>query len=139
MKVIIAGSRQIKDFGAIVDAMLDAAHYGIFAAEVVSGAASGVDQLGERWADQAGVPIKRFPAYWKTHGKRAGPIRNKQMAEYGNALVAIWDGESKGTRHMIEAAKAAGMPILIFKVRHGLKVGEEFVPSQPEKAAGRVN
>lgn len=61
--------------------------------EVVSGGASGADAGGEAWAKKRGIPIKRFPADWKTHGRAAGPIRNRQMAEYADAVVLFLEGE----------------------------------------------
>jgi hypothetical protein len=70
--------------------------------EVVSGCARGADQLGERWADERGYPVKRFPADWHKHGKRAGYLRNEEMAGYATHLVAFWDGRSRGTKHMID-------------------------------------
>ena len=70
--------------------------------EIVSGAARGVDTLGEMYAEKYGISLKRFPADWNTHKRAAGPIRNAQMAEYGDCLLAFWDGSSKGTKNMIE-------------------------------------
>ena len=72
--------------------------------EVVSGTAIGADSLGETWALQHNIPIKRFPAKWKRYGKSAGPIRNKQMAKYANALVLFWDGKSRGSANMLKIA-----------------------------------
>jgi hypothetical protein len=101
MRTIIAGCRDIENeilvFGAIVQS-------GICITEVVSGGAKGVDRLGEEWADRNNIPVKLFPAQWKEHGKAAGPIRNDAMAIYANALIAIWDGQSRGTKNMIDNA-----------------------------------
>lgn len=79
--------------------------------EVVSGCCRGVDRAGEEWARQRGIPVKRFPANWKKFGVAAGPIRNAEMAEYAEALVAIPTGVSRGTRDMIDKAKARGLEI----------------------------
>jgi hypothetical protein len=72
--------------------------------EIVSGCANGADKLGERYADDSGYGITRFPAEWKLYGKQAGYIRNKQMAEYATHCVCFWDGQSKGTKMMIDLA-----------------------------------
>jgi hypothetical protein len=101
MKTIIAGSRSITDF-AVVDQTIKNSGYEI--TEVISGTAKGVDTLGEEWASLNNIPITRFPADWKTYGKSAGYIRNEEMAKYADALIAIWDGKSKGTRHMVNLA-----------------------------------
>ena len=99
MKVIIAGSRNINDYKLLVDT-IQRSGYDI--TEVVSGCATGVDWLGEQWARANDVPIKEMPANWNRHGNSAGPIRNRDMAEYADAAIIIWDGESRGTRNMIE-------------------------------------
>ena len=99
MKVIIAGSRNINDYKLIVDTIQSS---GYTITEVVSGTAVGPDQLGERWARANNTPIKEMPADWIRHGNSAGPQRNRAMAEYADAAIIIWDGQSRGTRNMIE-------------------------------------
>lgn len=64
--------------------------------------AVGVDTLGYRWAQCNNIPIKEMPANWNRDGKKAGPIRNRDMAEYADAAIVIWDGSSPGSRNMIE-------------------------------------
>jgi hypothetical protein len=98
MKTIIAGSRNINNYSLLCRVMKDVPWE---ITEVVCGKARGVDTLGERWAHEHGIPVKEFPADWDTHGKAAGPIRNKQMAEYADALVALRLNKSAGTTHMI--------------------------------------
>jgi hypothetical protein len=114
LKVIIAGGRDIHK-RSLLDKAIVAAQFKI--TEVVSGHAKGVDTLGELWADFYNVPVKLFPADWETHGKRAGFIRNAAMAEYADALIAVWDGKSKGTQHMIETARTAGLTVFVLRVR----------------------
>lgn len=99
MKVIIAGTRSINDYKLVVDSIKSS---GYTITEVVSGCATGVDWLGEQWARANDIPIKEMPANWDRDGKSAGPMRNRMMAEYADAAVIIWDGESRGTRNMIE-------------------------------------
>ena len=99
MKVIIAGSRNIDDYKLVVDT-ISKSGYNI--TEVVSGTAVGVDRLGEQWARANDVPIKEMPADWMRHGNSAGAQRNRAMAEYADAAIIIWDGQSRGTRNMIE-------------------------------------
>lgn len=87
--------------------------------EVVSGGASGIDSLGERWAnnnytpDGNKIPIKKFPAKWDENGKIAGILRNKEMAKYAHALIAIWDGRSPGTMNIIKEATKEGLEIYV--------------------------
>jgi hypothetical protein len=111
MKVIIAGSRTITNPYVVGSAV---AASGFEITEVVSGGARGIDWLGELWAKLSAKPCTVFPADWETHGKRAGVIRNKQMADYADALIAIWDGKSPGTKNMIEEAKKLGLKVYIY-------------------------
>lgn len=98
MKVIIAGSRSIKSLGVVSKAIEES---GFVIDEIVSGHAYGVDKIGEYYATLHNIPLKTFPADWDKHGKAAGPIRNRVMADYADAAVIVWNGVSKGTRHMI--------------------------------------
>jgi hypothetical protein len=99
MKVIIAGSRNISDYMLVVNAVKSS---GYDITTVISGCAVGVDRLGELWARTNNIPIIEMPANWNRDGKKAGPIRNKEMALVADAAVIIWDGESTGTRNMID-------------------------------------
>jgi len=113
MKVIIAGSRGIgpKTTRFLLNALADhIKSQGIYPIdEVVSGTAAGVDKGGELYAEQHDITITRMPADWDHHGRSAGYIRNKEMANHADALIALWDGKSSGTRHMIEIASKKGM------------------------------
>lgn len=99
MKVIIAGTRSVDDYSLVVQAVKRS---GYTITEVVSGCATGIDRLGEQWARANNVPIKEMPADWIRHGNSAGPQRNRAMAEYADAAIIVWDGQSRGTRNMIE-------------------------------------
>lgn len=111
MKVIIAGSREITDKWSIVEAV-GATDWII--SEVVSGTAKGVDILGEEWAKIHKIPIKQFPANWDKYGKAAGFRRNEEMAEYADALIAIWDGKSRGTLHMINSMVSRKKSVYVY-------------------------
>ena len=110
MKVIIAGSRTVTRFDDVLDAVFKS---GFVIDEVVSGGAAGADKFGEDWAAVNSTPIKRFYPDWSQYGRSAGPRRNRQMAEYADALIAVWDGKSRGTQNMIEEMKALGKPFWI--------------------------
>lgn len=111
LKVIITGSRTITDYSDVHNAM----EFSKFIpTEIVSGGAYGVDSLGEKWAVAQNTKVTKFNADWDQYGKDAGPIRNKQIADYADALVAIWDGESRGTLNMINEAHKNGLKIFIY-------------------------
>lgn len=103
MRTIIAGSRSITDISCVQLAMSQCSWTPSL---VLSGTARGVDQLGEQWAKENNIKVARFPADWSSHGKGAGYIRNELMADNADALVALWDGESRGTKHMIKIARS---------------------------------
>jgi hypothetical protein len=111
MKTIIAGSRNITDL-ALVYRAVDLSNYEI--SEVVSGLARGVDTLALEFASAEDIPVKGFPALWDKFGRSAGPLRNREMGDYADCLIAIWDGKSSGTRHMINYMKSLGKPTFVF-------------------------
>lgn len=113
---IIAGSRQ----GATIQDVSEAVQRcGWRISRVISGTARGVDQLGEQWAAEQGIPVSRFPAEWDRFGRSAGYRRNIQMAENAQCLVALWDGESPGTRHMINIARQRGLAVFVYPLGSG--------------------
>lgn len=114
MKVIIAGSRTINSITLVEQAIEES---GFEITEVVSGKAEGVDKLGEFYAEKNDLYIKSFWADWHRYGKAAGPIRNRQMAEYADALIAIWDGKSKGTLNIIKEANKKGLKVFVKDVK----------------------
>lgn len=136
MKLIIAGSRTIRSYVDVLMACNEAFRLWdvfipgtmiatVLVSEVVSGGARGADALGERWAHTRGIPVKRFPADWSKYGDRAGPLRNRAMAEYvfehsapwrPGGLVAVWDGRSRGTLNMIDTARALGLRVHVKRV-----------------------
>ncbi len=84
---------------------------------IISGHAIGADTLGERFATENNLDCELYPADWKSHGRAAGPIRNKKMAEVVDALIAFWNGESKGSVKMIKLAKEHGLKNSRSKIR----------------------
>ncbi len=112
MKTIIAGSRGLNDYLALLNA-IDCIDWQI--TEVISGTCKGADRLGERWARKNKIPISRYYADWKRYGKKAGILRNITMVENAKALLALWDGESKGTEHIITFANALKLKVYIYE------------------------
>ncbi len=110
MKVIIAGSRDFTDY-SLLCSFADQVLSGCGETEIVSGGARGADSMGERYARDRGYGLKVFPAEWKKWGRAAGPIRNGQMADYADVLIAFWDGQSTGTRDMIRKAEEKGLRV----------------------------
>ena len=113
MRTIVAGSRSCKDSQVVYDALYECPW---LITEVVSGTCHGPDSYGELWALDNQVPIKRFPANWPKFGQGAGYQRNIEMAKYGEALIVIWDGFSKGTGHMLDTARKMGYTHVMCKL-----------------------
>jgi len=86
--------------------------------EIVSGGATGADKCGENFAKECNIPLKVFEADWDTLGRKAGPIRNGEMAEYADALC-VFPG-NKGTKDMLSKAKKNNLRIVQFKDKDGI-------------------
>lgn len=124
MKTIIAGSRGIENPGELVQT-LKRVPWEI--TEVVSGTASGADRLGEEYAEEQGLPLTKMPADWDKHGKAAGPKRNREMAEHADCAVILWDGESRGSKNMINEAYKRGLWTVVYNQKQGRVVTVEPV------------
>lgn len=109
-RLIIAGGRDFDDYELLSRHAYEFTHsLDDDTITVISGGAKGADSLGERWAAEALLELVVVKAEWDKHGKAAGPKRNQQMAELGTHLLAFWDGQSKGTRDMIDRAVRNGL------------------------------
>ena len=113
MKIIIAGSRYYDNYDEAT-AFIDDCINRLLSAQssmrmdehvFLSGGCSGADMIGERYAHEMGYEIKRYPAEWNKYGKKAGPVRNKQMIMDCDAVICFWDGKSRGTLSLIKLAE----------------------------------
>lgn len=110
MKLIVAGSRTIKKTKEIEDKILE---YFTRTEKLVTGGCRGPDAIAIDLAKRERIPILVLLPSWRQFGPSAGPIRNAQMADYGDELLAFWDGKSKGTKNMIECMKQRKKPVTI--------------------------
>lgn len=127
MRILVCGSRNWTDAALIETALQDVVDDNGIGFDdnmqslvVIHGAARGADLIAASFAkawEAQGRPISTlaFPADWRTHGKAAGMIRNRQMLTEGkpDLVLAFWDGHSKGTANMIELAKKAGVKVKV--------------------------
>jgi len=116
MKIIIAGGRNYQFTDKDVEKLNSIKH---LTTEIVSGGAKGVDSEGERWAKSNGIPVKMFKADWNQYGRAAGPIRNKQMAQYADAIVLFPGGS--GTDNMHANAVKANLKIYDYRDKNNFK------------------
>lgn len=110
MKLAVVGSRSFSDF-QILSGFLDKIAPRVSA--IVTGDAKGADRLAARWARERGIPTIVFRADWARHGRAAGPIRNQEIVDAADAMVAFWDGTSRGTKDAIQRARKKGIPVEI--------------------------
>lgn len=116
MKVLICGSRKINNMAILASAIRES---GFVISEIISGGAEGVDYLAEQYAALAKIPIRIFrPEYQKYHAKQAPLIRNEVMVKECEAVIAIWDGISRGTDYTIRCARKYKRPIYIWTKTH---------------------
>lgn len=118
MRLIIAGSRDFRDYSKlcyISDIFVKKNLPKGDTLEIVSGGAIGADKLGEMYAEEKGYDVVIFKPLWDKYGKKAGMIRNEEMAKYADSLVAFWNGTSRGTLNMCQLAKKYKLNHIIFK------------------------
>ena len=108
MKLLVVGSRSIKDFdlSPYISPEVDT---------IITGGADGIDSLAEKYAD-----LKRLSKYilrpcYKLYGRAAPLLRNEKMVDIADSVLVIWDGASKGTKHTIKYADKMKKPIRVIK------------------------
>ena len=111
MNVAIVGGRDFDDYELFKKHV---AGEKIKIKSIISGGALGTDTLAERYAKEICVPVKIYLPDWTKHGKAAGPIRNKQIIEAADCVIAFWDEKSPGTRSSLKIAEDLGKPLTIF-------------------------
>ena len=110
MRVVICGSRSVTDYQELLRAVHDC---GFHITEVISGGAIGVDQMGERWAEEKNLAIRRFRPDYAHYGRSAPIVRNSEMLDESEAIIAVHDGRSRGTAWMIRHAHRRCKPVFV--------------------------
>lgn len=119
IRIIVAGSRDFDDYSLLKRTLKEYIN-GLDIADlsqvvIISGAARGADTLGEYFAYDYQIAVRKFPAKWDEIGKRAGWVRNAEMAKYAaekhGVLFAFWDGKSRGTKNMIDLANRYSLEV----------------------------
>lgn len=113
-QVIIAGGRDFSDY-ALLCQKCDIFFRDKTPTAIISGMARGADSLGVQYAQEHGIQVMQFPADWAGLGKRAGMVRNLQMLDVADAVIAFWNGVSRGTGHMVSEAKKRGLPLRVVR------------------------
>jgi len=118
MTLAIVGSRGFNDYEGLKESLLE---YDLIetCTKVVSGGARGADSLGERFANEFNIPIEVIKPNWDAFGKAAGFIRNTDIVNKCDVLIAFWDGQSRGTLDSINKARAANKRVIIVEYNNG--------------------
>ena len=117
MLLVIAGSRAAREHH--VRQAIHRCPWKKEVTKVMSGTAHGADKFGEKYAKENGIEVIKFPADWDQYGMSAGPRRNKEMAQNADALLAIWDGSSKGTQSILSYARKYELKTMIYFYNEG--------------------
>lgn len=108
MKLVIFGSRSLFPTAGTIDRAVFA-RWGVLPSLVICGMARGADLSGRTWAKFRGIPVLEMPADWDRYGRRAGILRNEQMAGVATAGLGFWDGSSAGTANMVKNLQRRGI------------------------------
>jgi len=109
MRVAVIGSR-IFEGSNLIAHYLDRELTKYSELSIISGGASGVDTIAKQYAFERKIDYVELKADWRSYGRAAGPIRNKQVVEMADTIYAFWDGKSKGTWGVIQFARKLGKP-----------------------------
>jgi hypothetical protein len=128
VRIAVVGSREYPNMPLVRDTIRLLPR----SAVVVSGAARGVDRTAADAAREYGLAVTEYPANWNAYGKTAGFIRNQQIVDDADCLIAFWDGKSNGTAHSVNLARKKGIPYFICLPKtkafhHGKRLVEEVM------------
>jgi hypothetical protein len=112
MKILVCGSREYRDYPFVCKVLNEYLHLN---PTIISGGARGADALAEQYADDNNLTFYEHLPDWETHGKKAGIMRNVEMYEKSkpDIVIAFWDGQSRGTKHMITYARNRGGEVVV--------------------------
>lgn len=117
-RIVVAGCRDYEDYDG-AKAYIEMCIKQIrekYTLIFLSGGCKGADMLGERYANENGFRIERYPADWQKYGKSAGPKRNLQMVKACDYVICFWDGKSHGTASLISFAKEFKKPLKVKRI-----------------------
>jgi len=123
MRLIIAGGRTFHSLDLMIDKVDEFLSDDEFVVNrddaalitIISGTARGADQTGERYAALRGYSVERYPAQWDVYGRSAGYKRNEQMAKIATHCIVFWDGQSRGSKHMLDLATKHGLEVRVVR------------------------
>jgi hypothetical protein len=112
--VAIIGGRDFNDIAYYKRCLVDFTKIHGRITKIISGKADGTDTLAWVFATKFGIPIEEFPAEWELYGKKAGFMRNKDIVQASNHVLAFWDQYSKGTKSSIDLAEQYNKELTVY-------------------------
>jgi hypothetical protein len=109
MRVIVCGGRDFDDYALVANTL---SGLPMRPTVIIHGGARGLDALAAIWAKTRRIAVEEFPADWKTHGRAAGPIRNRRMLKEAKPDLVVSFPGGAGTRDMVRQARAAGVQVI---------------------------
>ena len=82
--------------------------------EIVSGGARGVDTSARKYAKEKGIKLTEFLPEYEKYGRSAPLKRNITIIEYADAVLAFWDGQSRGTKFVIDHCRKRNIPLKVY-------------------------
>ena len=113
MRLGVVGSRGFNDYFLMKDILDEYENIDT----IVTGGANGADTWAEHYAKKYGIQCLVIPAEWSRLGRKAGYIRNVEIVNQSDVIIAFWDGKSKGTKLTIDISEKKGKEIRIIEVR----------------------
>jgi predicted Rossmann fold nucleotide-binding protein DprA/Smf involved in DNA uptake len=113
MKTAIIGSRSFTNYHIFCEKIQN---IDVDITEIISGGAIGADSLAARYATEKGIKLTILKPDWKTKGKSAAMLRNKDIVNASELVIAFWNGSSPGTKHALSYAKSKHIPVIIIDI-----------------------
>lgn len=110
MNLAIIGSRSFDDYDRLCQAVNDLP---IKPATIVSGGAKGADAFAERYANEHQIDLVVYRPDYARYKRGATLIRNRQIVENADTVLAFWDGVSKGTKYTLDYANKKGKIVIV--------------------------
>lgn len=105
--ILICGSRSLNNVS--IGRYINSKEIG----QVVHGGAIGIDTLAENWAQNNNIESIIFYPNYELYKKRAPLVRDKEMVDYCDEVIAFWDGKSRGTKYVIDYCKTIGRKCIV--------------------------
>ena len=112
MKLAVIGSRSLINYDLLKTTLNELKGVKM----VISGGAKGADSLSEKWAEEYNIPTKIFLPDFKSFGRGAYRVRNEEIVNNANEIIAFWDGKSKGTKYTIDFARKKNKRVTIIAI-----------------------